>query len=188
MFLARLFRRSPHKDEALALYGAAVRQARQPAFYADCGVPDSVDGRFDLIVVHVFLVIRSLTRAGEAGERTGQTLLEIMFDDMDQNLREMGVGDLSVGKKVKVMARAFYGRSKAYTEALEPVAEVSALEAALGRNIYGRETPRAGQIAALAGYVRAADAALAAQPAEAVLAGRISFPAAPTPDAPPSSD
>ncbi len=188
MFLTQLFRRSPHKDEAHALYAAAVRQARQPAFYADCGVPDTLDGRFDLIVLHVFLTLRGLKRGGDVGERTGQTMLEVMFDDMDQNLREMGVGDLSVGKKVKAMARAFYGRAKAYGDALEPGADPSDLESALDRNIYGRDAPRPGQLAGLARYVREADAALAGQPSADILAGRIGFPPAPSPDAGRASD
>lgn len=182
MFLAQLFRRSPYKDEAHALYALAVQQARQPAFYAACGAPDTLDGRFDLIVVHAFLVLRGLKRGGEVGERTGQTVLEVMFDDMDQNLREMGVGDLSVGKKVKAMARAFFGRSKAYADALEPMAEPSALESALERNIYGRDLPEPARLSALVGYVRAADAAIAAQAIGEILAGRIAFPPAPHPD------
>ena len=120
MILGPLFRRSPHKDAAHALYVEAVRQARQPSFYASCGVPDTLDGRFDLIVLHVFLVMRALAQAGETGQKVGSAVLDVMFDDMDMNLREMGVGDLSVGKKVKAMARAYYGRAKAYGEALAP--------------------------------------------------------------------
>lgn len=180
MVLAQLFRRSPHKDEAHALYTAAVRQARQPAFYAECSVPDTVDGRFDLIVLHVFLTLRRLRRAGEPGERCGKTMVEVLVDDMDQNLREMGVGDLSVGKKVKVMMQAFMGRSKAYDDALASGADPSALAAALQRNVYGRDVPKARQLAALAGYVRDADAALGAQPFDEFWAGRPAFPPAPS--------
>lgn len=182
MLLARLFRRPPYREEAHALYAAAVRQARQPAFYADYGVPDTLDGRFDLIVLHVFLVLRGLKPAGEAGDKLGQTLLEVMFDDMDQSLREMGVGDLSVGKKVKAMARAFFGRSKAYAETLEPAAEPSALESALARNIYGADAPRAHQLAALAAYVRTADAALRRRGPDDMMAGNVAFPPAPSPE------
>lgn len=181
MILSQLFRRSPFKDTAHTLYFAAVRQARQPSFYAACGVPDTLDGRFDLIVLHVFLVMRGLKRAGEDGLRLGQTLLEVMFDDMDRNLREMGVGDLSVGKKVKAMARAFYGRSQAYAEALEPGAEISLLESALERNIYGREKPTREGLTALAAYVRAAAEMVESQPPDSLSAGHASFPPAPTP-------
>jgi cytochrome b pre-mRNA-processing protein 3 len=182
MIFGSLFRRSPLKDRAATLYGAAVRQARQPAFYADCAVPDSVDGRFDLIVLHVFLVLRRLRQAGEVGERLGRAVLEVLCDDMDQNLREMGVGDLSVGKKVKHMVRSFYGRAKAYDGALEPGSGPTALEEALERNIYGRSAPRPDQLAALGAYVRAAAGRLEQQPVEALARGEVVFPAAPEPE------
>ena len=182
MVLAQLFGRSPYRDEAHTLYAAAVRQARQPAFYADCGVPDTVDGRFDLIVLHVSLALRGLKRAGEPGERFAKTLVEVLVDDMDQNLREMGVGDLSVGKKVKVMVQALMGRSKAYDDALAEGAEPSALETAIQRNVFGRDTPTAPQLTNLARYAHAADAAIAAQPTKEFWAGRLAFPPAPVSD------
>jgi cytochrome b pre-mRNA-processing protein 3 len=179
MILGPLFRRSPYKDAAHALYQDAVRQARQPAFYAACGVPDTLDGRFDLIVLHVYLVMRALKRAGEAGERVGRAVLEVMFDDMDMSLREMGVGDLSVGKKVKAMARAYHGRALAYEAALAADAAPGQLAAALGRNLFGRDEPAPEQLAALVAYVAAAAAGIARQPAEVLVAGNVSFPAAP---------
>jgi cytochrome b pre-mRNA-processing protein 3 len=179
MIFGQLFKRSALKDAAHGLYGAAVRQAREPAFYSACAVPDTLDGRFDLIVLHVFMLMRGLKRLGEPGERLGKALLEVMFDDMDQNLREMGVGDLSVGKKVKAMARAFYGRSKAYGDALAPDAEATLLAAALGRNIYGRTVPTPGQLGALEVYVRDAVTLVQTRASEAFLAGRIEFPPAP---------
>lgn len=181
MILGTLFKRSPIKDQAHTLYVAAVRQARQEPFYASCSVPDTLDGRFDLIVLHVFLLLRGLKPGGEAGQRLGQAVLEVMFDDMDQNLREMGVGDLSVGKKVKAMARAFYGRAKAYGDALEPGAGDDALRAALDRNIYGREAPAPAQLDSLARYVRAAADLVDSTGYEAVANGRLVYPAAPIP-------
>ncbi len=84
--------RAGERERARALYIAAVEQARRPGFYTDCGVADSVDGRFDLIVLHVFLVIRALRRAAEPGKRLSDLIFKIMMDDMDMNLREMGVG------------------------------------------------------------------------------------------------
>lgn len=178
MIFGPLFKRSALKDAAHELYGAAVRQARQPSFYATCAVPDTLDGRFDLIVLHVFMVMRGLKPLGEPGARLGQALLEVLFDDMDQNLREMGVGDLSVGKKVKVMARAFYGRSKAYGDALVPDAESTLLAAALARNVYGRTEPTPEQLSVLEAYVRRAAGLIETQASEAYLAGRIEFPPA----------
>ncbi|WP_374466727.1 ubiquinol-cytochrome C chaperone family protein, partial [Ferrovibrio sp.] len=93
----------------MALYRAIVAQSRQAGFYREHGVPDSLDGRFDMIVLHSFLVMRRLRRIGAAAEPLSQQLFDLMFADMDSNLREIGVGDLSVGKKVKAMAQAFYG-------------------------------------------------------------------------------
>ncbi len=188
--------RAGERERARALYIAAVEQARRPGFYTDCGVADSVDGRFDLIVLHVFLVIRALRRAAEPGKRLSDLIFKIMMDDMDMNLREMGVGDLRVGKRVKSMARAFYGRAAAYDSAFNADRDGAAatsdgagdgagdgdeegLEAALRRNIYGAEEPQPGEIERLLRYVRGAEEALAGQPHEALLAGEAAFPAAP---------
>lgn len=178
------------RDNAHALYMAAVKQARIPGFYTHCGVADTLDGRFDLIVLHVFLVLRALGRAGEPGRRVADRISKVMFDDMDMNLREMGVGDLSVGKRVKAMARAFYGRYKAYDRAFDAeessggVASDSseALEVVLARNVYGPGEPDPARLARLAAYVRAAEAALAKQPSESLLAGEVAFAPAPAED------
>lgn len=195
-FLSGLLRRAKQSSEAreraLSLYIASVEQARRPGFYTTCGVADSVDGRFDLIVLHVHLVVRRLRSAGEPGGRIADLIFKIMMDDMDMNLREMGVGDLSVGKRVKAMARAFYGRAAAYDAALdgeqpgadsaEHESEDSAgvgLEAVLRRNIYGAEEPQPGQLECLSGYVRQAYERLAAQPGDALLSGDVAFHPAP---------
>ncbi|MDA0230972.1 MAG: ubiquinol-cytochrome C chaperone family protein [Proteobacteria bacterium] len=179
-------RRGRERDQALSLYIAAVEQARRPGFYTDCGVADSLDGRFDLIVLHVFLVVRALRPSGEPGKRLSDLMFKIMMDDMDMNLREMGVGDLSVGKRVKSMARAFYGRAAAYDAAFDaerdaaPDAAVEErLEATLQRNIYGAEEPDPGALALLLGYVSRAETALAAEPAADLLSGQVTFAVAP---------
>src|SRR6202042_1273633 len=95
-------------------YNICVAQARSPEFYSVLGVPDTVDGRFDLLVLHVALVMRKL--GPEADIK--QQLFDLMFADMDQSLREMGVGDMSIGKRIKPMIAAFYGRAQAYERAL----------------------------------------------------------------------
>ena len=185
-------RRSTERDQARVLYISSVKQARRPGFYTDCGVADTLDGRFDLIVLHLFLVVRALRTSGEQGKRLSDLMFKIMMDDMDMNLREMGVGDLSVGKRVKSMARAFYGRSAAYDAAIDAdQAAVSGdagedgLGAMLRRNIYGADAPEFGEIAKLLDYVRRAEAALAAGPQDDLLSGEVVFPAAP--DAPPAT-
>jgi len=106
-------------DISYQLYGALVAQARSKSFFADGGIPDTMDGRFDLMVVHAFLLIRRLNKAGNAGEELAQQVFDGMFRDLDNSLREIGVGDLSVPKKIKVMAKAFYGPCEAYEEAID---------------------------------------------------------------------
>ncbi len=171
-------------EPALALYRAAVTTARAAPFYAVLGVPDTPDGRFDMIALHVFLALRRLKRDGRARPRAlAQALTDRMFADMDRSLRELGVGDLGVGRQVKALAAAFKGRIAAYDAALDGAARAGAgdLAAALGRNIF-RAVPdgdAATAAAAIAVYIRAADAALAAQAIDAILSGRVSFPSPP---------
>jgi cytochrome b pre-mRNA-processing protein 3 len=148
------------------LYTAAVQAARQPFFYAKLGVPDTLDGRFDMVGLHAFLLIRRLS-AEPAGQKVAQALFDAMFNDMDVNLREMGVGDLSVGKKVKMMWEAFHGRANAYSEALKSGPDV--LADALGRNLWPGED-HADAAARLARLVHAQDAYLARRSIAQILA------------------
>ncbi|MFN4310908.1 MAG: ubiquinol-cytochrome C chaperone family protein [Ferrovibrio sp.] len=160
---------------AIELYRGIVAQSRQPGFYSDHGVPDSLDGRFDMIVLHSFLVMRRLRRIAQAGP-LNQQLFDLMFSDMDSNLREIGVGDLSVGKKVKTMAQAFYGRVESYEAALQ-MAEDGPLRQALARNLYaGKAEAHDPGIGAVAAYMREADARLASQPDSDIMAGNLDFP------------
>ncbi|HYE47681.1 MAG TPA: ubiquinol-cytochrome C chaperone family protein, partial [Caulobacter sp.] len=134
--LGRLFGRQDDAGVA-TLYKALVDQARRPEFYSDHAVPDTLDGRFDMILLHAFVVLHRFR--GEAAEAKdfAQRLFDRMFADMDRNLREIGVGDLSVGHKVKAMGRAFYGRAESYQAGL---ADPAALAEALRRNLEGRGT------------------------------------------------
>jgi cytochrome b pre-mRNA-processing protein 3 len=159
----------PVDPAAAALYGACVAAARQPVFYASLGVPDSVDGRFDLLLLHVALVVR---RLGDA--RAKQRLFDAMYADMDRSLREMGVGDMSIGKKMKPMLAAFYGRAGAYEKALAESGDAS-LAAALSRNLYGLAAGEAEHAPQIASYVRRCVASLAAQDEAAIMRGRVSF-------------
>ena len=114
MILQRLFRPKPQAERKL--YEAIVAAARHPVFYARWGVADTIDGRFDMIILHAFAVLERMK--GEAPEFR-QRLVDEMFSDMDRSLREMGVGDLSVGKRIRVMAEVFYGRISAYESAFK---------------------------------------------------------------------
>jgi cytochrome b pre-mRNA-processing protein 3 len=180
--ILRLFRRSPPVPSE-RLYGEIVARARQPWLYTAAGVADTVEGRFDMIVLHTFLVIDRLGGGGDAAQALAQSVFDEMFKDMDRSLREMGASDIGVGPKVRRMAEAFYGRSRVYGEALQRDGEAQrrALVAALARNVF------AGSIDAdadpLADYVLAEHRALAERPLERLLAGESGFVAMPEPEA-----
>ncbi len=134
-------------EPAETLYQMALSTSRTPAFYTEFGAEDTIDGRFDVLCLCVSLVLfrlRKIVRKANAGalvaQDISQNLYDIMFADMDLTLREMGVGDLGVAKRVKIMSEAFTGRLKAYSAAFDEVDE-SALAAALARNIGRREEP-----------------------------------------------
>lgn len=155
-----------------AIYGMIVAQAREPAFYASLNVPDTVNGRFDMLLLHLWMVLRQLRTSGDS-EETGQALFDRFCSDMDDNLREMGVGDLTVPKRMQEFGEAFYGRTAAYDAAL--AAGDNELTAAIGRNILGSQhDASAGKIAA---YVKEALAALAPLRRDALLAADWRFPA-----------
>lgn len=155
------------------LYGAIVAQARTPALYTDLGVPDTVEGRFEMVVAHMGLVLRRLGRGDEAARAAGQGVFDTFCSEMDDALRALGVKDTSVGKRMRFLAEAYYGRMAAYDSALG-AADAEALAAALRRIIYGGESKVAAP--ALAAYMLASDSALAAMPADRVIAGTIAWP------------
>ena len=168
-----LFRRPGRTIDAL--YGAIVAQARAAHFYAEMGVPDTVSGRFDMVLLHVVLVLRRL-RQGEAGERAlAQGLFDAFCRDMDHNLREMGISDQGLPRHMQRVGEAFYGRAQAYEAALGDAAGEGALAAALARNVYP-DTAAEPSVIALAQYVRKADEVLGTQPLAALSDGIISFP------------
>lgn len=172
-----LLRRRTHERAGFALYAAAVGAARDPDLYGDGAVPDTLEGRFDVVALHVALVVRRLRREADArGAALAQATFDAMFLDMDMNLREMGVGDMSIGKRVKRMWEAFHGRAMAYEAALE-AGDRAALEEALARNVWRGEAPE-GAAARLAERAMALDASLAAEPFDDFVAGR-AFGAAP---------
>lgn len=133
--LQRLIRQFRSDSRADRLYGQIVAQARQPVFYARYGVADTAEGRFDMIVLHVVLVMRRLRETSADGRALAQALFDTFFADMDRNLREMGTSDLSVPKKVRAMVEAFYGRAAVYDTAIE-AASLEGMCAALDRNLF----------------------------------------------------
>ncbi|MGE3334013.1 MAG: ubiquinol-cytochrome C chaperone family protein [Rhodospirillaceae bacterium] len=156
-----------------ALYAALVQKARDPKFYMDLAVPDTVDGRFDMIVIHAMLVMRRLRESPEEVRTTGQRLFDLMFLDMDRSLREMGVGDMSVGKHVKKMAKAFYGRAAAYEMGMDGEADL--LPNVISLNLYRHNEPPAEALTRMASYLQRASAHLARQSVADIAAGKIDF-------------
>jgi cytochrome b pre-mRNA-processing protein 3 len=175
------FRHRSQNRTIRALYGAVVAQARVAAFYADFGVPDTIEGRFDLIVLHLVLLLRRLGSDSDLGRRLGQNLGQNLgqdlFDefcrDLDANLREMGVGDLAVPKRMQGFAEAFYGRQAAYLEAIA-AADREAFENALSRNIFTGNVEDGA--ARLTRYAYAAMSEMAGQADDALLRGEVAFP------------
>jgi cytochrome b pre-mRNA-processing protein 3 len=174
VFLQRLFRPQPARAAGQALLESVTRQARQPVFYAELGAPDTVEGRFELYSLHVVLLLRRLKGQGRDAAAIAQGLFDAYVQSLDDALREMGVGDLSVGKKMRRIGEAFYGRVKGYDSALSDRDDRAGFEALLARTVFAG-APQ-GQPAALAAYIESAVAALAATPLEAVFRAEIGWP------------
>ena len=173
------FRKDPQMEAARRLYVAIVEQARQPSFYTICGVPDTVTGRFDLIALHCFLVMNRL-KDGNTTRPLAQAISDVVVDDMDRNLREMGTGDLAVGKKVKRVMEGYFGRLEGYKQALS--GDDDGLAAALRRNLFAEATPSDGQLAAVVDYMRREAAGLGDQPIDRLEAGSAEFGPPPSDD------
>jgi cytochrome b pre-mRNA-processing protein 3 len=162
-----------HERAGDALYAGAVAAARDPWLYRALGVPDTLDGRFDLVALHAFLLIHRLQDAPDPGPALAQAVFDAMFSDMDNNLREIGVSDLSVGKRMRAMWEAFHGRAKVYASAIRTM-DRGELEAALARNVWRGAAPE-GAAASLARIVLAQTAHLAGQPMAALGSGAAVF-------------
>jgi cytochrome b pre-mRNA-processing protein 3 len=170
-----LFRKTTAPEPVYAVYRAIVAQSRQPRFYADWAVPDTVTGRFDMISLHLALLFRRLRKESGAQKEFSQAVFDLFFKDMDRSLREMGAGDLAVPKKIQKMGNIFFGLLAALNDALDRD-DMPALQAVLSRNIFdGADGPN---VEALAEYLHAEDIRLAAQPTAAITAGAIAFEAA----------
>ncbi len=175
MALFGLLRRRPYERTGFELYGAAVAAARAPEFYLDMGVPDTAAGRFELVSLHVGVLIRRLRGfADKPAQELAQSVFDAMFSDMDVNLREMGIGDLSVGKRVKQLWEGFHGRAQAYAAALD-AGDMAGLEAALGRNVWAGHPPPEGAPARLAARALAMAGVLEGQAFADFAAGRATF-------------
>jgi cytochrome b pre-mRNA-processing protein 3 len=185
-----LFREGPHAPAAQNLYMRIVEQSRLPAFFRHCAVPDTLDGRFDLIALHTFLVLHRLRGIGAekegavdgraAAKDLSQELFNAMFADMDRGLRDLGSSDVRTPKRVKVMVEAFYGRAKAYEIGLTDPGNglAEALQRNLFRAVEGGEAPSG----LMADYVRREAQNMSRQGLPDFIAGRLNF--GPPPEAP----
>lgn len=158
---------------AFALYNAIVAHARHPSLYTDHHVPDTIDGRFDMLTLHAILVIRRIRSDG--GRDLAQRLFDVMFLDMDQALRESGFGDTAVPRRIKQMAEVFYGRAAAYGAALDGAEDADPLADVVARNVFP-DGDIEGAAASLARYIEAVSRWLQAQTADAILAGTADWP------------
>lgn len=173
MLFDRLFRKRPDRLAGRMLYASLVEQARAPSLYTTLKAPDTVEGRFELYTLHVVLLLDRLKRQGEQAADTAQSLFDTYITQLDHALRELGVGDVVVGKKMRRLGEAFYGRVKSYEAAFGALPQADDLEALLSRTIYaGTEAP---PLPALSAYVLGQRAFLAEQPLDALLSGLVTW-------------
>jgi cytochrome b pre-mRNA-processing protein 3 len=165
---------SDMQSQVARTYITLVEQARKPFFYQHMGVPDTIDGRFELITLHMFLMLYRLKQEEDRAqyEEFNRILIEYLFDDMDQSLREMGVGDTGVGKRIKQMANALYGRLSHYEKGIEGEEN---LREVLTRNVYGTTTVNQDRLSQLEIYLQTNLVLLKQQDAAAILSGEITF-------------
>lgn len=168
-----IFGKSDTTNAAHKTYVTIVNHARSPEFYTRCGVPDTPDGRFDMILLHAFLLYQRFKIDADETAELGQAVFDLMFADMDQSLREMGVGDMGVGRRIKGMAEAFYGRLAAYDNAV--LGSDSDVAKVLFRNLYQDASPATSQVDGIVTYIRRELEDLRSIPVEELLAGNVRF-------------
>ncbi|MDP2118944.1 MAG: ubiquinol-cytochrome C chaperone family protein [Hoeflea sp.] len=158
-------------------YERLTSAARSAVFYEAMDVPDTVMGRFEMISVHLLLYLRRTNSAGPAANGIAQDIVDAFFEDVDHSIRELGVGDLGVPKRMKKFARMFYGRAQSYGQALD-AGDGAALAEALRRNIHPEQTETAPSMRALADWMTRTARELEDIPEDVLAAGRLVFPAA----------
>lgn len=174
-FVSKLLNRHPYRMPAHKLYVTASDQSRAPQLYELYQIPDTLDGRFDSLILHVFLILHRLRSQGEEALELSHEIVEVLVGDMDRTLRELGIADVGVSKRVKRMLQAFYGRIGAYDAGLAEGDD--ALAERLTRNVYRGAPPGAAELAGLAAYVRRQWAHLDALPLADYMSGEAGFAA-----------
>jgi cytochrome b pre-mRNA-processing protein 3 len=166
--------RRQRQDIAAILYNDLVSHARSPAFYLSFGVPDSELGRFEMICLHSYMLFRRLGQTDIAGKELAQSVHDRMFADLDRTLREQGIGDMGIGKRVKKLAKNLYGRIDAYETGFAGGSEE--LADALRRNLYASASPTDDEVTAMIAYIKDTIDKLNGQPTPEIMAGRVAFP------------
>lgn len=156
-------------------YATLTSAARQPDFYLHLGVPDTVMGRFELLSVVMILYFRRTKSSATSGQEIAQEIVDAFFQDLDHSMRELGVGDQGVPKRMKKFAGMFYGRLESYAAALD-AADGQALAAALLRNIYPQTEASAPDMRGLANWMMTAAQALSAQSEDLIATGHVTLP------------
>lgn len=171
--IRRLFRRRYNNDIPAEIYGTIVAQARNPVLYRDLHIADTVDGRLESIILHLTLVMRRMAVGGELPRAAGQAVFDLFCTQMDQSLREMGIGDLSVPKRMREIGEVYYGRAQTYNGALNEE-DHAGLKEVLERSVPAVEN---GNLAsdALATYMELTNSELSKLSDEDVLAGKLVF-------------
>ncbi|MCP5382185.1 MAG: hypothetical protein H6912_07420 [Kordiimonadaceae bacterium] len=172
-----LFKEKRLNDSGQFLFLSIIEQSRLPFFYTDMEIADSIDGRFDVLVLHMAIVLDELDKYSEEVPevmKLRRILQEIMFDNLDLTLREIGVGDLGVGKKIKIMAEAFYGRVKTYQE-LFSSENVEEMSEAIKRNVYRGCDVDKKILKYLSTYIFKIRRDVSDQPIKEIMKGNISF-------------
>nr|WP_298689979.1 ubiquinol-cytochrome C chaperone family protein [uncultured Dongia sp.] len=166
------------KQVAAKLFNRLVAQARERVFYEKLGVPDTVDGRFDMVALHTFLIFQRLKGRGDRSAILAQALYDTLINDMEASLRQLGAGDVGVGKRIRVMTEALQGRINAYEKAL--AGSSMEIEGALRRNLYGTTEPETDAVRAVANYLRRAKDLSDTQPIDRIMRGVFDFPSLPS--------
>jgi cytochrome b pre-mRNA-processing protein 3 len=173
--ILNLFRKNRATEAVYAVYAAIVAQSRQPRFYAEWGVPDTVTGRFDMISLHMALLFRRLRAEGKPVSEFAQAVFDLFFKDMDRSLREMGAGDLAVPKKIQKMGNIFYGLMTNINEAMDRD-DRAEVETVIRRNLF--EGAEAAAAAELTAYLFEQAERLGRQPTASIVGGKIEMDAA----------
>lgn len=158
-------------------YALLTASARQPALYADLGVPDTVMGRFEMLTLVLILYFRRTRSSARSGQEIAQEIIDAFFEDVDHSIRELGVGDVGVPKRMKKLAGMFYGRLESYSAALE-IRDAAALALALERNIFPETPVVPDRMVGLAAYALQVEQALAQAPEDVIETGNLGFPQA----------